>query len=1193
MKKELRHIIRWSSFERLWLCLAFFVFFNKPIIAGNGYVLTKIGYNVGLSNSAILSICQDQKGLLWFGTYDGLNNFDSKTMSVYRADTKSRLINNVIDCLNIGKDNSLWITASTGISRFSTDKRQALKTYKALKNNFALFSNRQGITWGIDNASIYLYNYSTTSFRRVANNHLYNKALSFVDEKGHLWLFSHSSKEISLFSLPSSNNKNISKEVTNIHNKRIIYTCYQNGILCFIDEDNDLFMYDLSRNMKMYIRNVTELMARYGSVQGIIPFQGDIMIAFLQNGLIKLNASEHYKESIVDRSLRIFCLYKDNIQDIIWIGTDGHGVMAYYKRHSLATHMMFSELQNKVTRQVRSIITDKKGGLWFGTKGDGLIHIPNYIQSTGNNVSNGYVYFPGSKTPLASYSRRLTEYQVFTLSRSRYMNGFWIGASDSPTLAYYDTERDAVTPISNKPLPFARVHGIYEENNKVLWLTTSGEGFWRIGTERRNGRLLVKDMHRFIFYSGGKEIKDFYPLLSEGNILWLGSRGMGLVKFNMKTKRYKVYSLGESSSNDILSLYKKQNRLYVGTVSGLLILTFNKQGKIDIHSIDEKSGFLNDMIHGILEDRNGFLWLSTNKGLVKYNPKNNAFHTYYNSNDLQISEFSDDAYYRCPYTGNLFFGGIDGLLYLSDKLNKSGYYPKIMFRNLTLEARPVNFSDFYNAETNILSLHGTNLFFSVSFVAPDFVDGVDIEYSYKLEGAKTKDWTSFSPENVASFNSLPSGDYTLSVRYKRSVEDTNYRISSLKIHIQPPWYLSRIAFIFYFLIIAVVIVYIYKFVKGYFYREKQIKELTLHEHLNTSMGNITSKFHEMNGSFATIYRACARLRQYESMPTDYYKLLDAIHETVLSFAFNTDDIWDEKLNFNMYLPQSDLSCCDIRIKDLSDEIFRMLVRRGYNNLLDLHISIDKDLIACLPKNALGYMLFYLYSEALKQKGILDIGISSEGGKLTLTLPSILYSSIDFEKPDAIKEEIPNKDFQSSLYKWLYIYATKVMHIEITSRDKYCLLQIPLLQPKVSLSNIQANKKHILLLEDKAELEWLIKDILSDDYEIYSVQTVQSAFSYLRKHSPDLFLADTLIYLKEENKFIEYVQMNKGLLMNTAFVPMLTWKANFLLHKELYSLIDGFVTMPYNILFLNLNNSQSTKKGSYPLPCRQKAVTLKC
>lgn len=104
---------------------------------------------------------------------------------------------------------------------------------------------------------------------------------------------------------------------------------------------------------------------------------------------------------------------------------------------------MFSHLQNKIIRQVRSIHTDDKGNLWFGTKGDGLVRIKDYT----GNVNGKFplhaisVYFPGVKKDILDYNRELTEFQVFGIIPSRYMDGFWIGSAENPGLSYYDYKK--------------------------------------------------------------------------------------------------------------------------------------------------------------------------------------------------------------------------------------------------------------------------------------------------------------------------------------------------------------------------------------------------------------------------------------------------------------------------------------------------------------------------------------------------------------------------------------------------------------------------------------------------------------------------------------------------------------------------------------------------------------------------------
>ena len=112
-----------------------------------------------------------------------------------------------------------------------------------------------------------------------------------------------------------------------------------------------------------------------------------------------------------------------------------------------------------------------------------------------------------------------------------------------------------------------------------------------------------------------------------------------MIRFDRKTEEYQIYSLNEilhKSVDDILCLHWHGEQLYVGTTSGLVRVTF-KERKLEADYIGREQGLLNDMIHSILEDANGLLWLGTNRGLIKFNPENSFSHAYYYSGGIQIA----------------------------------------------------------------------------------------------------------------------------------------------------------------------------------------------------------------------------------------------------------------------------------------------------------------------------------------------------------------------------------------------------------------------------------------------------------------------------------------------------------------------------------------------------------------------------
>ena len=69
----------------------------QVMLASSSYSSFTINHLQGLSNSAVLSILQDNQGLMWFGTYDGLNCYDGRTIDVFRTDfSKGRTLDNNI-----------------------------------------------------------------------------------------------------------------------------------------------------------------------------------------------------------------------------------------------------------------------------------------------------------------------------------------------------------------------------------------------------------------------------------------------------------------------------------------------------------------------------------------------------------------------------------------------------------------------------------------------------------------------------------------------------------------------------------------------------------------------------------------------------------------------------------------------------------------------------------------------------------------------------------------------------------------------------------------------------------------------------------------------------------------------------------------------------------------------------------------
>ena len=101
---------------------------------------------------------------------------------------------------------------------------------------------------------------------------------------------------------------------------------------------------------------------------------------------------------------------------------DGQGALMYSRKQDIATNLLLGSLSPNLNRQVRSIMTDTQGDLWFGTKGDGLLHISRYDE--GIKPEKTEVIAPEGRQKATDYRKWEREFHVYILKQSRYYNGF-------------------------------------------------------------------------------------------------------------------------------------------------------------------------------------------------------------------------------------------------------------------------------------------------------------------------------------------------------------------------------------------------------------------------------------------------------------------------------------------------------------------------------------------------------------------------------------------------------------------------------------------------------------------------------------------------------------------------------------------------------------------------------------------------
>ncbi|MBS1234009.1 MAG: putative periplasmic ligand-binding sensor domain protein, partial [Bacteroidetes bacterium] len=140
----------------------------------------------------------------------------------------------------------------------------------------------------------------------------------------------------------------------------------------------------------------------------------------------------------------------------------------------------------------------------------------------------------------------------------------------------------------------------------------------------------------------------YYIYGDAGEAMWIAT-DYGINKYNPETNGFIHYVHDEKDTNsviinEILTFYEdSENRMWVGTFSGGLDLFDRKKNRFThFNSIKELS---DAVIYGIFEDGKSNLWMSTNNGIIQFNPQTRFIKQYTIEDGLQSNEFNGGAYF--------------------------------------------------------------------------------------------------------------------------------------------------------------------------------------------------------------------------------------------------------------------------------------------------------------------------------------------------------------------------------------------------------------------------------------------------------------------------------------------------------------------------------------------------------------------
>ncbi|HEY3369797.1 MAG TPA: two-component regulator propeller domain-containing protein [Prolixibacteraceae bacterium] len=785
----------------------------------------------GLSNGYINSFLQDSEGFIWIGTSNGLNRFDGINFKTYYFNSKdtTSVPGSVVTTVVEDSEHTLWVMTSNGLCTYDRQqdcfsRKSILVNGKRLKDYYLYTSieDSKGYLWvSAANNGIFRFKIDhSLLLKRFINAELYDLQEEDVEEvyrknvfsiiedtEGKIWVASFSNQ---LFYLDRSQNKFIAQpilqgEAAKFSNKRkglfndrdddFFVTIEDNGLLewdrktdhfslykpdgpvagpkgkvlfalgedkdgtiwigdrnsegiSFFNKKTSEFTYSQSDPWNPYSLITNKINCFYRDNTGAMWVGTIIGINKFSPGKSKFN--RYYSNSNQPDKLNLnntLC-FEEGKNGIVWIGTDGGGLNKLNRKTDKFSYFMHDPANPNTlsSNSVISICEDQQGTLWMGTFHGGLSRMKDGKFKT---------YLPDATNPYSISNRNI--WYVHEDSRQN----LWLATLssgldlfDRKSERFYHFTHDAgdSTSLCNNSL-----YGIYEDSRHDLYVTS-------------NYGVSIIDLKAYDFSKAPTKLK-FRNLLHVNNKNSLSSSN--------------VYCVREDN----------EGNLWFGTMGSGIDLLDVSTGKFTNYSTND--GLPGNSITSILVDSENYLWLATDKGLAKFDPRTKEVVVFDPKDGLQNMGFKSWAIQTKD--GEMFFGGPDGFnSFYPEKIKKNINHniAPVVITGLKIFNNPVEINQRFHqrillptaiSKTSELVLTHSENFFTFEFIALDYTTPGKNQYAYKMEGFD-KEWVQCGTKREANYTNLDPGEYTFRVKAANNDGVWNENGTSLKVIILPNWW---------------------------------------------------------------------------------------------------------------------------------------------------------------------------------------------------------------------------------------------------------------------------------------------------------------------------------------------------------------------------------------------------------------------
>ena len=1144
----------------------------------------------GLSQNTVYQILQDKKGFMWFGTKDGLNRYDGLSFRIYKKEN-SGLGRNFVTALYEDYEGNIWIGTDGGVFIYNpvsdsftpfghkSDKGTVIRDFVTMIGS----DGNNNIWISVENQGLFRYNCR----EKTLQNYLHDSGLANVTR---FWL---------------------------------------NGNTCWLALYADNLYYTEA--------GFDSPLQPFKDADGKEIFKGDIInwqvdgphnciyVASL-NGLTEINQTTGKARRLLNAYVRSLQFRSD---EELWVGAES-GLYIYNLTKDKVTHLTVPNQDDSYAlsdNAIYSLCCDKENGMWIGSYFGGVNYYPyqwTYFEK----------FYP--RENLRHFGRRVRE-----ICQSN-DGTLWIGTEDKG-LFNFDPESGEIVPFEH-PAIYQNVHGLCLDGDD-LWVGTFSGGLNRVNLRTKQVRhyakgesentMVANDAFTICKTTTGdvwigttsgllkynRDSDDFiripqlknmftYDILEDFNgNLWIATFSNGVFCYNVRDRQWKNYIADENDStalpyNKVISIYEdSKKRLWFMTL-GEGFCRYNPQTNNFIR-YDMSQGFPSNTIYKMVEDKKGNLWITTNYGLVCFNPDTGAKHAYTTANGLLSNQFNFQSGY-CDKKGRIYLGSINGFI---------AFDPETFVENTFLP--PVAITDFYlfnkrlsagNPDSPLkksitysdeLVLEANQNSFSFAVAALSYQAPEMNRLEYTLEGFD-REWYAVGRNSQINYSNLPYGSYTLRIKGSNSDGKWNETERVLGIRIRPPFYLSVWAYMVYVLLALCSLVAVIIYFRGRTRRKHQLamekfereKERELYA---AKIDFFTNVAHEIRTPLTLIKSPLENVLASKYVPED-------IRDDLEIMDLNTNrllDLVNQLLDFRKTETQGfQLNFMECDVADILEKTykrFKPLARqKGLELTIDspanLHASVDKEgltkIISNMLTNAIKYADTYIRVKLSVEDEKLLIVVCNDGPVVPLEMREEIFKPFIQYKAGAL-QAVSGTGIGLALARSLAELHGGTLAMGDSTEDNCFVMTLPVKhtqsvakEAEEQVSDEGEVRKEdaiavpgqyrytILVVEDSREmLDFVVKQ-LSAEYQVLTAMNGVEAVKALEAHVVHLVISDIMMPQMDGLELCEYLKSE----LDYSHIPIILLTAKTTLQSKIEGMklgADAYVEKPFSVEYLRV------------------------